>query len=217
VDDRGVSELGGSEWYDEEAEIQRAPDRDLPWLDEPYSPEGPNADDRNRLEPEEEGDFGFGELVTEDEFAQPADGPPSLDEQIELELFGRLGDQDEGERYEPQQDDSIDRDDLARDLKAFLAAAKDAPFTGDELQKVKSTLRDTQEQLTRLEGLSNDQKAMIQNLSERLDRSSEHLGRKDWLIMAIGAGAALLIAGAVPPVFMLHIGAKFIHEIALFA
>jgi hypothetical protein len=202
ADGKGMSELGGSEWDDAGAEIPRSPDWDLPLPDEPYTHEGPHADDR-KLEPEEEGDYAFGELVTEDEFTEPADAPPSLDEQIESELFGRLGDQD----------DSIDWDELARDLKAFLKTAKDTPFAGNELEDVRGALRDAQEQLADLKGLNDEQVAMIRDLSERLDQSSEHLGRKDWVIAAIGAGTALVIAGAVPPLFMLHIGAKFILAI----
>jgi hypothetical protein len=198
-----MSELGGSESGDKGAEIPRSSEWQPPRLEDPYRPEEPDDNDRNTLEPEEEGDHGFGELVTEDEFTEPADAPPSLDEQIELELFGRLGDQD----------DSIDWDELARDLKAFLKTAKDTPFAGNELEDVRDALRDAQEQLADLKGLNDEQAAMIRDLSGRLDRSSEHLGRKDWVIAAIGAGSALVIAGAVPPLFMLHIGVKLFHDI----
>jgi hypothetical protein len=198
-----MSELGGGEGDYEKAEIEDAPDWEPPRLEDPYRPEEPDDNDRNTLEPENEDDREFGILEPEGEFTEPAGAPPSLDEQIELELFGRLGDQD----------DSIDWDELGRDLKAFLKTAKDTPFAGNELENVRGALQDAQEQLADLKGLNDEQVAMIRDLSERLDRSSEHLGRKDWVIAAIGAGTALVIAGVVPPLFMLHIGAKFIHEI----
>lgn len=198
-----MSELGGSEWDDREAEIQETPEPDSPWP-MPYEPEGPEGDDRNTLEPENDDDCEFGILEPEEDFPEPAGAPPSL---AELEL---LGEQDEAEGDTPLQDDW---NDLARDLKAFLTTAKDTPFSGNELEDVRDALRDAQEQLADLKGLNDEQVAMIRDLSERLDRSSEHLGRKDWVIAVIGAGTALVIAGVVPPLFMLHIGVKFIHEI----
>ena len=53
-------------------------------------------------------------------------------------------------------------------------------------------------------------KAMLGDAKE----SSERLGRKDWALVAIGAGTSLVVAGVVPPLVMLHLGAKALHELA---
>jgi hypothetical protein len=204
-----MSELGGSEGDDAGADIRRSSYWDL-------HDEALDADIRGKLGPEEDWPHGHrrsGGFLSEDEFTEPADGPPSLHEQIDEIVLPEVKRSDHAERDKPQQDDSSGWDDLARDLKAFLKTAKDTPFTGDELDEVRAALRDAQEQIADLKSLNSEQLAMIRNLSGQLDRSSEHLGRKDWITLAIGAGTALVIAGVVPSLSMLHIGAKFFHEI----
>jgi hypothetical protein len=173
----------------------------------PDSAQGPPLRD---VEPSDRGDDRYRQHAAS---LYPADRPRSLADLIGIAaLAPRSTEQARGDQ--PRREDSIDWGELARDLKAFLGTARDTRFTRDELDTVRAAVRDTQEQLTRLEGLSDLQLAMIEDLSQQLDRSTEHLGRKDWIIMAIGAGTALIIAGAVPPAFILHVGTKFIREIA---
>jgi hypothetical protein len=104
-------------------------------------------------------------------------------------------------------------DDLARDVTALLMGSNDTPFTGSELDVVSSALRDTQEELRKLVEITNQQSDRIKSLSEQLNHSSKRLDRKDWLIMAIGAGSALVIAGVVPSAVMIPIAKSFIHKI----
>jgi ElaB/YqjD/DUF883 family membrane-anchored ribosome-binding protein len=77
----------------------------------------------------------------------------------------------------------------------------------------RSALHDAQKEITRLRQLNDEQLAVIKTLSEQLDRSSELIGRKDWLMAAIGAGAGLVITGVVPSAIMLPVGVKFFHAI----
>jgi hypothetical protein len=36
---------------------------------------------------------------------------------------------------------------------------------------------------------------------------------RSWMMAAIGAGTAIVIAGVVPPGFMINVGVKLFHEI----
>jgi hypothetical protein len=132
-----------------------------------------------------------------------------LDPEEGDEGFGELLDGDQ-----PGQETSNDWDELARELRDALETTRDTPFTRDEQEMVRSALHDAQEEITRLMRVNDQQLALIKSLSEQLSRSSERIGRKDWLIMGIGAGTALVIAGFVPSAVMLPIGVKFFHAIA---
>ena len=115
---------------------------------------------------------------------------------------------------QPRQETSDDWDGLARDLRAALETTRDTPFTRDEQKVVRSALHFAHEEIMRLSRVNYEQLALIKSLSEQLSRSSERISRKDWLIMSIGAGAALVIAGVVPSAVLLPIGAKAFHAIA---
>jgi hypothetical protein len=205
-----MSELRGSEWGNEEAEIRRSPGWDLPWLEEPYPPEGDADYDQIMLDDEEDLSQLAGAPLDHDDDLGPGDRPTSMAERIEV-LTPSNGDKADGDH--PGQESSSDWAELARDLIASFGPAGDTPFTGDELEMVRSAVRDAQEEITRLRSVNEEQLALMKSLSEQL-RSSERIGRKDWLIMAIGAGTALVIAGVVPSAVLLPIGAKFFHAIA---
>jgi hypothetical protein len=115
---------------------------------------------------------------------------------------------------QPGQEARSDWDELALGLSAFIETAPDTPLEANELEMVRAALRDAKKEITRLERVNDAQLALIDSLSEQLSRASERLGRKDWLIMAIGAGTALVIAEVVPSAIMLHIGVEFFHKIS---
>ena len=50
-------------------------------------------------------------------------------------------------------------------------------------------------------------------MSSDMRQSSERLGRKDWALVAIGAGVSLVVAGVVPPILMLKLAVAAIHDL----
>ena len=174
-----MSELGGSDWDDEEVEGSpwRGPAWELPWpqdIPEAYRELG---DDLER-------------------------------DEVPASLEVPTGPTAESLSF------STDWDELLGELSDALETTGDTPFAGDELATVRSALHDAQKEIMRLEKVNAAQLALVESLSEQLGRATDRIGRKDWLIMSIGAGTALVIAGVVPSAFMLHVGAKFFHEIA---
>jgi hypothetical protein len=115
---------------------------------------------------------------------------------------------------QPGQEARSERNEFSRVLSTFIEKAPDTPFEPNELETVRAAVRDALAEITRLERVNDAQLALIEIYREQLSQSSERLGRKDWLMAVIGAGTALVIAGAVPPGFMIHVGLNFFHDIS---
>ena len=45
----------------------------------------------------------------------------------------------------------------------------------------------------------------------KAENDSARLNKKDWVLVGMGAATALIVAGAVPPLFLLHLGARAVH------
>jgi len=103
---------------------------------------------------------------------------------------------------------------LARTLAAALRTTSNMAFRPDEVAEVRLELLLMKEEIARLRELTATQASMIEGLYEQLSKSSERIGRKDWLIMSIGAGTALVIAGLVPSAALLPAAAKAFHTLA---
>lgn len=150
----------------------------------------------------------------------PRPNPPGAREIPEVYLLaGEIDEEDfpsPGEPNAPSAEtlgSSTGWDELAPYLDAFFEIPGDAPFRPNELEAVRAALREAQQEILRLRKFTVQQSELIETLREQLSQSSERLGRKDWLMAAIGAGTAIVIAGAVPSAFMIQVGVKLFHEI----
>ena len=115
---------------------------------------------------------------------------------------------------EPGHEASTDWNKVWEELSEALETVGNTPFTRDERrEKVSPALLEAQETIRALVKITEQQSALINRLTEQLDRASEHLGRKDWIMMAIGAGTTLVIAGMVPAAVMVPTAVKFFQTI----
>lgn len=102
------------------------------------------------------------------------------------------------------------RQKLAKWTRA-LGGVSNEQFTAREREELFRRMATLQNEVTRLSSLNDKQSQAIIGMLTQARKDSKRLGRKDWLLAGIGAGTALVVTGAVPPLFMLHLAVRFIH------
>jgi len=100
---------------------------------------------------------------------------------------------------------------VGRLVTDLLGILDNRPFDQDELAQIREQLDSLRSGLRDVRRENREQAGAIMARLDDMRDSSERLGRKDWALLAIGAGASLVIAGVVPPLVMLHVGAKALH------
>jgi ElaB/YqjD/DUF883 family membrane-anchored ribosome-binding protein len=205
-----MSELGGSEWDDKGAEKASPSVRDLA---EPLATDSwEEHHDQGKLDDEQDTSFARLELGASYSSGYPGLGAPEIPYEPVPEDEPPALDRTDGDQ--PGQEASADWNELWEELSEALETVGDTPFTGDERrEKVSPALLEAQKTIRALVKLTEQQSATINSLTEQLDRASEHLGRKDWIMMAIGAGTTLVIAEMVPAAVMVPIAVKFFQTI----
>lgn len=101
----------------------------------------------------------------------------------------------------------------SRELIAATQRAdfSNAPFTQDEQQQIAALLQEIKKQVSEQFELTNEQMAQVNEKLDELSEASTRMGRKDWLIIALGTIAALIITATVLPGIGEHILAMIIH------
>jgi hypothetical protein len=166
---------------------------------------------------DEEGSVGD-ELGWEYELDQP---PAEQLERDPCEVPGDQAQRDDADDEDPLlHDDSgfLQPDDLAlfdrREIAAFLEQLPDnRPFTSTELAEIKRQNEALQAEVRTLTELNRQQQELIDRLLEEVQRGSERMGRKDWVMYAIGAATSLVIMEVVPPLVLLHLGVQAVHAL----
>lgn len=77
------------------------------------------------------------------------------------------------------------------------------------LQELKEQLKETQETLK----LTNEQLKAMNTTLDETHEASKRIGRKDWLLLGIGALVTLAISAAFPPATVVSITKLFIHKV----
>jgi hypothetical protein len=103
--------------------------------------------------------------------------------------------------------------DLGSLITDVLGITDNRPFGHGELEQLHAHLNSLGVQISE-QGVKNKaQTDAIKGMLGDMRESSERLGRKDWTLVAIGAGTSLVIAGVVPPQIMLQLRTKALHAL----
>jgi hypothetical protein len=89
----------------------------------------------------------------------------------------------------------------------LLGITDNRPFDQDELGQIHKQLASLESGLAVVRQENQENADAIMARLDYMRDSSERLGRKDWTLLAIGAGTSLVVAGVVPPQIMLKLGA----------
>lgn len=108
-------------------------------------------------------------------------------------------------------DAALARQNLAKWLRNSLGGVSNKFFTAHEQEELLQHIAALQDEVTRLTSLNDKQSKAILGMLAQAQKDSKRLGKKDWLLAGIGAGTALVVTGAVPPLFMLHLAVRVIH------
>jgi hypothetical protein len=84
-------------------------------------------------------------------------------------------------------------------LQAGPAADDNTPFTTNERQQITETLARVEVEIARSRSLSAEQARVLHEILEEMRAAAERLGRKDWLMLALGILASLIISAAFAP------------------
>jgi hypothetical protein len=84
-------------------------------------------------------------------------------------------------------------------LQASPAADNNTPFTADERRQITETLARVEAEIAKSRSLSAEQARMLHEKLEEMGAAAERLGRKDWLMFALGILASLTISAAFAP------------------
>jgi hypothetical protein len=83
---------------------------------------------------------------------------------------------------------------------------------GKRLDELMTEVTKTREELGLATGQLEAMKMMLDE-TRKASEASERIGRKDWLLLGIGAVASLAISVAFPPAAVVHITGLFIHKV----
>jgi len=108
-------------------------------------------------------------------------------------------------------DAGLARRKLAKWLHSSLGEVSNEFFTAHEQEELLQRIAALQDEVAGLTSLNDQQSKAVLKLLGQVQKDSRRLGRKDWLLAGIGAGTALVVTGAVPPLFMLHLAVRVIH------
>jgi hypothetical protein len=118
-----------------------------------------------------------------------------------------------------QEDDAAEPDQIQelgtfrRLLDAALSSADNMLFGSDELAQVRDQIDILREEIAELHLETREQAESVRAMLDQMRDASERVGRKDWLLLGVGAAATLVITEVVPPLAMLHLGVKAIHAL----
>ena len=117
---------------------------------------------------------------------ETGDGSPEWSERVALELEWVL--ESPNTRFELPELKGVDGvlRELAEDLKHVAETQK---LTAQQLGGLRATVEDMRE-------------------------ASRRIGRKDWVLLGMGAVTAWAIRAAFPPAVVVHAGKLFVHEVA---
>ena len=107
-------------------------------------------------------------------------------------------------------DAELARQKLAKWMRT-LGGVSNEHFTAREREELLQHIAALQDEVKRLSSLNDKQSEAVLGMLTQARKDSKRLGRKDWLLAGIGAGTALVVTGAVPPLFMLHLAVRVIH------
>ena len=105
------------------------------------------------------------------------------------------------------------RQELGRGLQMVVGLTDNTPFGQGELASLQAQILTLSSQVAELGKQSREQTEVVQAMLSDMSESSERLGRKDWVLVAIGAGVSLVITGLVPPLVMLKLAVAAIHDL----
>jgi hypothetical protein len=81
---------------------------------------------------------------------------------------------------------------------------ENTPFAEDEQRQISAQLREIKNQLEKFQ-LPSKQMSQVEQRLDKLEEASHHLGRKDWLIMAITTVSPLVVSDIMPPGLTRHV------------
>lgn len=104
-------------------------------------------------------------------------------------------------------------------LLKWLVKPQDDPFSNksfnhSELNDIAVRLERFQKKVTKGQDLTNERVKALNATVEEIHKASTRLGRKDWLMLGIGALGSLAISAVFPPATVLHMARLFIHTVA---
>jgi hypothetical protein len=110
--------------------------------------------------------------------------------------------------------ESDDYADARRIITKALRTSSNEPFTPGQLELILNALQEMQQEILQRKEITRQQAAEIKRLGADLTEAGGRIGRKDWLLMAYGIGATLIITEFVPPLVLLPAAAKLFHVLA---
>jgi hypothetical protein len=87
------------------------------------------------------------------------------------------------------------------------------PFRSSERDDLEVALQNFAERITEIQEFAAELKAVNATL-DQMREDSERIGRKDWLLLGIGAVTALGLNAAFPPAVVVHGTKLFVHGVA---
>lgn len=101
-------------------------------------------------------------------------------------------------------------------LVEFLKELDDADnraFTADELAAISRKIQALRVEIRKETGLDRHQQEALEQWLAGVQRGSERIGSKDWIMYALGTATSLIIMETVPPLALLHLAAHAIHAL----
>jgi hypothetical protein len=83
-----------------------------------------------------------------------------------------------------------------------------------ELEDIDVRLKELMKHLTETQKFTAEQLGVMKATLDETRKAGERIGRKDWLLLGIGALATLAISVVLPPATVVHITKLFIHQVA---
>jgi len=110
-------------------------------------------------------------------------------------------------------DSGLARQNLEKWLQANLGAVNDGFFDDREraclLRQIAALKREVEDQRE----INRRQSEALLKLLDSAEADSKRLSKKDWLLVAIGAGVTLVVTELVPPLVMLRLAMRAVHLI----
>lgn len=106
-----------------------------------------------------------------------------------------------------------------RRQREFLSGAgyetvDNTPFTAAEQAEITAQLREIKGYVKKTLSLSDEQMALVEARFDEAERASDHIGRKDWLLLFMGILFTLIITGVIPPNVVQHVIEMAIHGLS---
>jgi hypothetical protein len=88
------------------------------------------------------------------------------------------------------------------------------PLEPSELKDIDVRLQELMRHLTETQKFTAEQLEAMKATLDETRKAGERIGRKDWLLLGIGALTALAISAMFPPATLVHMTKLFIHGVA---